>query len=77
MTDEKEVKLVVPKSLMLVLWLIAGGLFVNGLQFLTVEPVNAQSGVTKVAICNAAGGVCADVAKDGPWYTLMTARNRY
>ena len=29
MSDEKKVKLVVPKSLMVVLWLIAGGLFVN------------------------------------------------
>ena len=29
MSDEKEVKLVVPKSLMVVLWLIASGLLFN------------------------------------------------
>ena len=77
MSDEKKVKLEVPKNLMVVLWLIAGGLFANSLQFLTVESVSAQSGVTRVAICNAGGGVCADVAKDGPWYSLMTSRNPY
>ena len=37
MSDEKEVKLVVPKSLMVVLWLIAGGLLVNALPFDPIE----------------------------------------
>ena len=75
MSDEKKVKLVVPKSLMVVLWLIAAGLFANGLQFLTVEPVNAQSYPTRVAICNENGGGCADVVKDeGGYLSLMTAR---
>ena len=31
MSDEKEIKLVVPKSLMVVLWLIAVGLIANAL----------------------------------------------
>ena len=73
MSDEKEVKLVVPKSLMVVLWLIAGGLFANGLQFLTVEPVSAQSSITKVAICYPRfPDVCADVLKTGIFHVLMT-----
>ena len=37
MSDEKEVKLVVPKSLMVALWLIVGGLFVNALPFDPIE----------------------------------------
>ena len=40
MSDEKEVKWVVLKSLIAVLWLIACGLLVNGLQFLVPDPVN-------------------------------------
>ena len=40
MSDEKEVKWVVLKSLIEVLWLIAGGLLVNGLQFLVPDPIN-------------------------------------
>ena len=75
MSDEKEVKLVAPKSLMVVLWLIAVGLFANGLQFLTVEPANARSSPTKVVICNEFGDNCADVLKDeGGFLSLMTAR---
>ena len=77
MSDDGGVKLVVPKSLMVVLSLITSGLFANGLQFLTVEPVSAKSGVTRVAICMAGSGVCADVAKDGPWHSLMTSRNPF
>lgn len=37
MSDEKEVKLVVPKSLLVALWLIAGGLFANAVQVQLVE----------------------------------------
>ena len=37
MSDKKEVKLVVPKSLMAVLWLIAVGLLVNALPFDPIE----------------------------------------
>ena len=40
MSDEKEVELVVPKSLIAVLWLIAGDLLVISLQFLILDPVN-------------------------------------
>ena len=75
MSDEKEGKLVVPKSLMMALWLIAGGLMVNGFQFLIAEPVNAQSYPTRVTICNANGGGCAELVKDeGAFLSLMTAR---
>ena len=41
MSDEKEVELVVLKSLIAVLWLIAGGLLVISLQFLILDSVNA------------------------------------
>ena len=75
MSEEKTVKLEVPKSLMVALWLIAGGLMVNGFQFLIAEPVNAQSYSTRVNICNANGGGCAHVVKDeGGFLSLMTAR---
>ena len=74
MSDEKEMKLVVPKSLMVVLWLIAGGLFANGLQFLSVKSTNARPSPTKVGICNEFGDNCADVLKDeGGFLSLMTA----
>ena len=59
MFDEKEVKLVVPKSLMLVLWVAAIGLVLNGLQPLLSTPANAVGGVQKMAICNASGNNCA------------------
>ena len=76
MSDEKKVKLVVPKSLMVVLWLIAGGLFANGLQFLTVEPVSAHSPITKVATCHHRfPDVCADVLKTGIFHGLMIREN--
>ena len=41
MSDEKEVVLIVPKSLIAVFWLIAGGLLVISLQFLILDSVNA------------------------------------
>ena len=41
MSDEKEVELFVPKSLIAVFWLIAGGLLVISLQFLILDSVNA------------------------------------
>ena len=56
--------MVVPKSLMIALWLIAGGLMVNGFQFLIAEPFNAQSYPIRVTICNANGGGCANLVKD-------------
>ena len=75
MSDKQEVKLVVPKSLSAVLWLIAGGLFANGLQFFNVGSVNARSHVTKVAICRVDGAECADFigagATTGPPMWIM------
>ena len=61
MLQEKEVKLVVPKSLMMALWLIAGGLIVNGLHVFGVSAVNASNGVQKVPICTTSGEACADL----------------
>jgi len=61
MLNEKEVKLVVPKSLMVALWLIAGGLILNGLHVFGVPAVNASNGVQKVAICSTSGQKCADI----------------
>ena len=52
MSDEKEVKLVVPKSLMVVLWVAAVGLVPNGVQPILSTPANAVGGVQKMAICD-------------------------
>jgi hypothetical protein len=73
MSVEKEVKLVVPKSLIAVLWLIAGGLLLNGLYFLAPDPFNAQSYPTRVTICNANGGGCTDLVKDEAGYLALLA----
>ena len=64
MSVEKKMKLVVPKSLITVFWLIAGGLPFMGLYFLVPDPFNAQSYPTRVTICNADGGGCTDLVKD-------------
>ena len=62
MSDEKEVKLVVPKSLMVVLWIAAIGLVLNGLQPLLSAQANANSyQVHKIAICNPSGELCAGI----------------
>ena len=61
MSGEKEVKLVVPKSLMMVLWVAAIGLMLNGLQPFLSTPGNAFGGVKKMAICNASGAGCAKI----------------
>ena len=61
MLNEKEVRLVVPKSLLAALWLIAVGLILNGLHVFGVSPVNASNGVQKVAICSLQGTHCADL----------------
>ena len=61
MSDEKEVKLVVPKSLMVVLWVAAIGLLLNRVQPFLSSPANAVGGVQKIAICDANGQGCASV----------------
>ena len=43
MSDEKEMKLVVPKSLIVALWLIAGGLIANAVPFYPIERAWAAS----------------------------------
>ena len=51
MSDEKKVKLVVPKSLMLVLWVAAIGLVMNGVKPLLSTQVSANPNqVHKIAI---------------------------
>ena len=61
MSDEKEVKLVVPKSLMVVLWVAAIGLLLNGAQPFLSSPANAVGGVQKIAICDKHGYKCMEI----------------
>ena len=61
MSDEKEVKLVVPKSLMAVLWIAAIGLVLNGVQPFLSTPANAVGDVQKIAICDPRNGTCAGI----------------
>ncbi len=61
MSDDKELKLVGPKSLMVVLWVAAIGLLLNGAQPFLSSPANAVGGVQKIAICDADGQVWASV----------------
>ncbi len=57
MSGDKELKLVVPKSLMAVLWVAAIGLVLNGVQLFLTTPANAVGDVQKVAICSEWGEV--------------------
>ena len=63
MSGDKELKLVVPKSLMAVLWVAAIGLVLNGVQLFLTTPANAVGDVQKVAICSEWGGGCATVVR--------------
>ena len=64
MSDEKELKLVVPKSLMVALWVAGIGLVLNGVQSFLSTPANAVlSDVQKVAICDSAALGCANVVR--------------
>ena len=65
MSDKKEVKLVLPKSLMVVLWVAAIGLVLNGVQPLLSSPANAVGGVQKLALCEADGSNCASLSDRG------------
>ena len=62
MSDEKKVKLVVPKSLLVVLWVAAIGLVLNGVQPFLSTPANAVGGVQKIAICDEYGEECASLS---------------
>ena len=59
MSDEKKVKLEVPRSLLVVLWVAAIGLVLNGVQPFLSTPANAVGGVQKVTICDQDGIECA------------------
>ena len=62
MSDEKEVKLVVPKSLMLVLWVAAIGVVMNGVKPLLSTQASANPNqVHKIAICSLSGEQCAQI----------------
>ena len=62
MPDEKRVELTVPKSLLVVLWVAAIGLVLNGVQPFLSTPANAVGGVQKIAICEADGEDCATLS---------------
>ena len=61
MSDDKEVKLVGPKSLIVVLWVAAIDLLLNGAQPFLSSQANAVGGVQKITICDADGQICASV----------------
>ena len=65
MSDEKKVKLEAPRSLMVVLWVAAVGLVLNGVQPFLSTPANAVGGVQKIAICEADGIDCATLTLSG------------
>ena len=65
MSNEKEVKLIVPKSLMVVLWISAVGLVLDGVQPLFSIPANAIGGAQKVGLCEADGSKCASLSSKG------------
>ena len=65
MSDEKKVKLEVPRSLMVVLWVAAIGLVLNGVQPFLSTPANAVGGVQKIALCDAGGTKCVKPSNNG------------
>ena len=65
MSDEKEVKLVVPKSLLAALWVAAIGLVLNGVQPFLSTPANAVGGVQKIALCDSVGIYCVKPSTNG------------
>ena len=71
MSDEKKVKLEVPRSLMVVLWVAAVGLVLNGVQPFLSTPANAVGGVQKIAICEADGSKCTTLSRTG----MMRVKN--
>lgn len=68
MSDEKKVKLEVPKSLMVVLWVAAIGLVLNGVQPFLSTPANAVGGVQKVQICESNGYDCVRLTERSTTY---------
>ena len=70
MSDEKEVKLVVPKSLMVVLWVAAVGLVLNGVQPFLSTPANAVGSVQKITICDQDGIWCHGIGESGQLYVI-------
>ena len=68
MSDEKKVKLEVPRSLMVVLWVAAVGLVLNGVQPFLSTPANAVGGVQKITICDQDGTRCNGIGRRGQIY---------
>jgi hypothetical protein len=52
-----------PKSLIVGIWVVGIGLVLNGVQPFIGTPANAQSGIIKMAICDADGDWCADILR--------------
>ena len=72
MSDEKELKLVVPKSLMVALWVAAIGLVLNGIQPLLSTQASANPNqVHKIAICSQSGEQCAQIVHSERWKIQM------
>ena len=65
MPDEKKVELSVPKSLLVVLWVAAIGLVLNGVQPFLSTPANAGGEVQKITLCDKTGEYCTGVTKGG------------
>lgn len=63
MSEGKKVKLEVPKSLLVVLWIVAIGLMLNGVQPFLSAPANAVGGVQKVQICASNGLDCVGLTE--------------
>ena len=80
MSDEKEWKLVLPKSLRVALWVAAIGLVLNGVQPLLSTQASANPNqVHKIAICSQSGEQCAQIMHSGkmenPNVTYMELRS--
>ncbi len=54
-----------PKSLIVGIWVVGIGLVLNGVQPFIGTPANAQSGIQKIAICDAGGNTCISFTNKG------------
>ena len=54
-----------PKSLIVGIWVVGIGLVLNGVQPFIGTPANAQSGIQRVAICDANGAPCMSFTNGG------------
>ena len=72
MSDAKEVKLVVPKGLMVARWVASIGLVLNGAQpLLSTEAKAKPNQVHKIAICNPSAEKCVQTVYSDRWKVRM------